>query len=179
MTDKKDEWGNISLPGLSDEELFNKNWNKVAAGLENKNNAKLLELAKQKKDNQKFSATMSKVATERNQNFEYLENLHNGIANRDNTYQAECNARPEVKAKISQSLKGKLKSDEHNAKVAAKNKERSKPIMTPWGEFESRKAAVIWALENKDIVNVDKKIQKWVKTPGSGYYYVEKKTPLA
>lgn len=27
----KDEWGNIELPGLSDEELYSKNWNKVAA----------------------------------------------------------------------------------------------------------------------------------------------------
>jgi hypothetical protein len=123
-----------------------------------------------KRNDQEFSNTMRQISAERND--EYYEKLHTGIANRDNTYQAECNARPEVKAKISQSLKGKLKSDEHNAKVAAKNKERSKPIMTPWGEFESRKAAVVWALENTDIVNVDKKIQKWVKTPGSGYYYV-------
>jgi hypothetical protein len=116
------------------------------------------------------SVKVKQIAAERDE--EYYKNLHNGIANRDNTYQAECNARPEVKAKISQSLKGKLKSDEHKAKVAAKNKERSKPIMTPWGEFESRKAAVVWALENTDIVNVDKKIQKWVKTPDSGYYYI-------
>ena len=48
---ENNEWGNISLPGLSDEKLFNKNWNKVAAGLENKNNVKLLKLAKQKKGN--------------------------------------------------------------------------------------------------------------------------------
>lgn len=28
--DKDQEWGNISLPGLSDEELFNTNWNRMA-----------------------------------------------------------------------------------------------------------------------------------------------------
>ena len=30
MTNKKDEWGNIELPGLSDKELFEKNWNRIA-----------------------------------------------------------------------------------------------------------------------------------------------------
>lgn len=132
--------------------------------------------ALRKRNDPNFSATMSKVAAERNEDITYVQNQLNGVRNnRDNTYQAESNARPEVKAKISKSLKGKQKSAEHNAKVAAKNKERSKPIITPWGEFESRKAAVIWAQENTDIVNVDKKIQKWVKTPGSGYYYKDTK----
>jgi hypothetical protein len=116
------------------------------------------------------SIKVKQIAAERDK--EYYEKLQEGIANRDNTYQAECNARPEVQEKISKSLKENYtKTDEHLAKVAAKNKERSKPIITPWGEFDSRKAAVIWALENTDIVNVDKKIQKWVKTPNSGFYY--------
>lgn len=119
------------------------------------------------------SEKVKQIAAERDD--EYYENLRNGIANRDNTYQAECNARPEVQAKISASMKGREKSAEHNAKVAAKNKERSKPIITPWGEFPSRKAAVIWAQENTDIVNVDKKIQAWVKKPESGFYYKEVK----
>lgn len=124
-----------------------------------------------KRDNPEFSDTMSQVAIARNQDPKYVEAYQQGIATRDNTYQAECNARPEVRAKISKSLKGKQKSEDHLAKVAAKNKERSKVIITPWGEFESRKAAVIWAQKNTDIINVDKKIQKWVKTPGSGFYY--------
>ena len=65
-----------------------------------------------------LSKTMKVVASERNQNPEYITNLHNGIANRDNSYQAENNARPEVKAKISKSLKGVPKSE------AAKKKYR-------------------------------------------------------
>ena len=117
------------------------------------------------------SDKVKQIAAERDD--EYYEKLHAGIANRDNSYQAESNARPEVQAKISASMTGKKKSDDHNAKVAAKNKERSKPIITPWGEFPSRKAAVIYAQENTDIVNVDKKIQAWVKKPGSGFYYKE------
>ena len=116
------------------------------------------------------SDKVKQIAAERDD--EYYKKLQEGIANRDNTYQAECNARQEVQEKIRKSLKeNQTKTDEHLAKVAAKNKERSKIIITPWGEFESRKAAVIWAKENTDIVNVDKKIQKWVKTPNSGFYY--------
>jgi hypothetical protein len=119
------------------------------------------------------SDKVKQIAAERGD--EYYEKLHNGIANRDNTYQAESNACPEVQAKISASMTGKKKTDEHNAKVAARNKERSKPIITPWGEFPSRKAAVVWAQKNTDIVNIDKKIQAWVKKPNSGFYYKETK----
>ena len=58
-------------------------------------------------DNPKFSETMSKVAKERNQDPEYLESLRYGIKhNRDNSYQAESNSKPEVKAKISKALTG-------------------------------------------------------------------------
>jgi hypothetical protein len=119
------------------------------------------------------SDKVKQIAAKRND--EYYEKLHNGIANRDNTYQAESNARPEVQAKISAAMTGKKKTDEHNAKVAAKNKERAKSIITPWGEFPSRKAAVVWAQKNTDIVNIDKKIQAWVKKPNSGFYYKETK----
>ena len=115
------------------------------------------------------SDKVKQIAAERDE--EYYKKLQDGIANRDNTYQAECNARPEVQEKISKAMKGKQKSNEHLAKVTAKNKERSKIIITPWGQFDSRKSAVVWAKENTDIVNVDKKIQKWVKTPDSGFYY--------
>lgn len=132
--------------------------------------------ALRKRGDSAFSQTMSEAATERNQDPEYIANLNRGIAQRDNSYQAESNARPEVQAKISKSLKENYtKTEEHLAKVAAKNKERSRPIVTPWGEFSSRKAAVIYAQENTDIVNVDKKIQAWVKKPGSGFYYKEVK----
>jgi hypothetical protein len=127
-----------------------------------------------KQQNPEFSKTMSEAAAKRNQDPTNVANQLHGVRHhRDNSYQAESNARPEVQAKISASMTGKKKSDDHNAKVAAKNKERSKPIITPWGEFPSRKAAVIYAQENTDIVNVDKKIQAWVKKPGSGFYYKE------
>jgi hypothetical protein len=47
MTKEKDEWGNIELPGLSDSELYNKNWNLVAAAQERYND---LEFRKKHKE---------------------------------------------------------------------------------------------------------------------------------
>jgi hypothetical protein len=114
------------------------------------------------------SDKVKQIAAERGD--EYYEKLHAGIANRDNTYQAECNARPEVQAKISKSMKGKKKSKDHLSKVAAKNKERSKPITTPWGNYESRLIA-IKAGKEQGISNPGGKIDKWVKIPNSGFYY--------
>jgi len=43
MNTNTEEWGNIELPGLSDEELFKKNWNYVAAGQDRANNPKWRE----------------------------------------------------------------------------------------------------------------------------------------
>ena len=37
------EWGNIELPGLSDEELHSKNWNKVDANRLKANDSKILK----------------------------------------------------------------------------------------------------------------------------------------
>lgn len=128
--------------------------------------------SKEKDINPEFSEKMSEVAQELRQTVKFQEAYRQGIANRDNTYQAEVNARPDKRAATSAKLKGRKKSDEHLAKVAAKNKERSKRIQTPYGEFESRKAAVVWHQENLDIINVDKKIQKWVTDPASGYHYI-------
>jgi hypothetical protein len=124
-----------------------------------------------KKKNAEFSNKMKAVAAQRGD--EYHEALRQGCnENRDNSYQARDNARPEKKAKISSTMTGKKKSAEHEAKVAARNRERSKPIMTVWGEFPSRRAAVDWAVENTDIVNVAKKIDKWLKTDPTSFYYL-------
>jgi len=169
MSTNTEVWGNIELPGLDDEKLFKTNWNRVAAGLENKHNEKLLALAEQKSNDPEFSNTMKEVAAQRGQ--EYLEALHNGIAQRDNSYQAECNSRPEVQAKISASRKGQKKSAEHEAKVAAKNRERSKPIQTPYGEFPSRKAAAEH-MASIGIGNAGKKLDKYLKIDKENYFYI-------
>jgi hypothetical protein len=126
-----------------------------------------------KRDNPAFSATMSEAAHKRNQQTVYQANYQAGIAARDNTYQARDNARPEKRAQISASMTGRTKSAEHQAKIAARNQERSKPIQTPHGEFPSRKAAVEHMLEI-GIVNAGRKLDKWLKTRPTEYYYIDK-----
>ena len=163
-----EEWGNIELPGLSDDELFKKNWNRVAAGSENKNNEKLLKLAERKKQDPNFSLTMQQVSAKRDENY-YLK-LKQGIESRDNTYQSRSNQRPEVRKKISESLKARTKTQEHLDKVAEKNRARSKPIHTPYGLFPSRKLAAEY-MTNLGIINAGKKLDRFLRTDKENYFY--------
>jgi hypothetical protein len=142
-----------------------------------------------KKDDPTFSKTMSKVATERNQDPEYLESLRVGIAHRDNTYQAEVNSRPEVRAKHSQNHKGKPKSEEHKKSLRATttNKpgnpdweaahkaglaKRDRPFHAgEYGVFQSRADAARYAT-TQGLKNAVKKFEAWTKTKPTEYYFV-------
>jgi hypothetical protein len=150
-------------------------------------------------DKQEFSSTMSLTATKRNQNPKYLKNLHTGIANRDNTYQAEANARPAVKAKISKALAGKPKTKAHkealkstttnrygNANYEAAHKaglaKRDTPfwageysIMNNKQSFPSIAEAARWVEENKLLKNAYKKFSKWKTEKPEEYYFLDKK----
>jgi len=144
-----------------------------------------------KKDDPTFSKTMSKVATERNQDPEYLENHRAAMVQRDNTYQAEVNSRPEVKAKISKALKGKAKTEEHKQalKATTTNKpgdptweaahkaglaKRDKPFHAgEYGIFPSiAEAARVVESEGK-LKNAYKKFSQWKKDGKEGYYFIE------
>jgi hypothetical protein len=142
-----------------------------------------------KKDDPSFSKTMSKVATERNQDPEYSESLRTGIANRNNTYQAEVNSRLEVKAKISKALAGKPKTKEHkqalkstttnrygNADYESAHKaglaKRDKPFHAgEYGTFPSRADAARYAA-SQGLPNAVKKLEAWTKTKPTEYYFV-------
>ena len=113
--------------------------NRILAGSANKHNVKLLAQAAAKKGNAEFSKTMSSVAQSRTE--EYRQRHQQGVEQRDNTYQAISNAKPEVREKISIKLTGLKKTDEHNAKVRVKNQERARPVIVPWGVFRSGKLA--------------------------------------
>jgi len=116
-----------------------------------------------------FSNTMKKVAETRDET--YHEKRKQGLGQRDNSYQAIDNARPEKKAQISKSLKENYKkTPEHLAKVAAKNRERSKPIQTPYGEFPSRRAAAEHMI-SIGIPNASRKLDKFLKTDPTNYFY--------
>ena len=146
-----------------------------------------------KKDNTEFKKTMSKVASERNKDSEYLEKLHDGIANRDKTYQAESSARPEVKAKISKALAGKPKTEAHkkalkstttnrygdaNYEAAHKAGLAKRDDLFHAGDYGtfSSIADAARQVEGKGLLkNAYKKFSKWKNENPKEYYFLGKK----
>lgn len=139
-------------------------------------------------DKEVRSKKVKEVAAKRDE--EYYTNLKNGIANRDNTYQAESNARPEVKEKISKSLAGKPKSEKHkealkstttnrygNADYEAAHKaglaKRDAPFHAgEYGVFQSRSAAARYAKE-QGLPNALKKFEAWTESKPTEYYFIK------
>jgi Zn-finger nucleic acid-binding protein len=145
-----------------------------------------------KRGDPEFSATMQSVAEQRNQDLNYRTKQKQGCQQRDNSYQAEANARPETKTKISKSLAGRKKTAEHEAKVAASNRakptdpnwkaalmaglaKRDRPFHAgPYGVFPSLTAAARHVMEQGLLTNAVKKFEKWKKTDPSNYYFIER-----
>ena len=143
-----------------------------------------------KKNNPEYSATMRKVASQRGE--EHNQAVRRGCnEKRDNTYQAECNARPEVQAKISASITQHIRTAEHNARNAEANARnaqdpawhaalmdglarRDRPFHTPYGVFPSLNAAARYVTEQGLLTNAVKKFEKWKKTDPTNYYFEEK-----
>lgn len=171
-----DQWGNIELPGFDDNKLLDPQLNRVLA-------------AKEKIGDERFSAKMKSIAATRSA--EYKQAQKQGCQQRDNTYQAESNSREEVRAKISRALAGRVKSAEHNAKVAASNRARAQDpeqhakLMAglakrdrqfhagPYGIHPSLNAAARYAKE-QGLANALKKFEKWKTTDPTNYYFLEK-----
>jgi len=126
--------------------------------------------AQTKKDNKQFGKTMSNIAS--NRDAEYKQRHQQGVEQRDNTYQAECNARPEVRERISKSMKGKEKTAEHKEKVAAKTRERAKPVITPWGIFRSGKLAGDAYNELNNVSNGRNRVSHHTKRGTEGYRFI-------
>lgn len=110
---------------------------------------------------------------------------------RDNSYQARANANPETQAKISAKHKGRVKTAEHEAKVAESNRakpndpvwkaahaagvaRRDRPFHTPYGVFPSLNAAARYVTEAGLLTNAVKKFEKWKKTDPANYYFESK-----
>lgn len=148
------EWGNTELPGVSDAELLSKNWN----------------FAKTQDDKLRRSQTVKQIAAQRDE--DYIKKLHQGIANRDNTYQAIANARPEVREKISASMKGKEKTAEHIARVAKKTKERGIPCITPLGIFRTGAEAGEAHNKSRGVSNGRNAVCSALKAGKEGYHYI-------
>jgi hypothetical protein len=141
-------------------------------------------------DNPEFKATMRRVAGQRGA--EHNLAVKRGCnETRNNTYQAESNARPEVKARIGQALSGVPKTENHrkSLKATTTNKpgdpkweaahaaglaKRDRPFHTPYGVFPSLNAAARYVTEQGLLTNAVKKFEKWKKTDPANYYFEEK-----
>lgn len=161
----KDEWGNIPLPGLSDEELFNTNWNMVAACQERSKTDWLKNNKKSTKDpnrNSKISKTLkSKNLTMSEEKKKYLSDLHKGKL-LSNELKAHLS---EIKQGENNPMFGRHHSDDAKKKMGEKN---SKAIMTPAGEFQSQTAAAkYYGVKQPDIFYR-------IKTNPTEYYYLNK-----
>jgi len=139
------------------------------------------------------SDKVKQIAAERDE--EYYKKLQDGIANRDNTYQAESNARPEVQAKISKALKGVPKSAEAkkkykevktnkygDANYEAAHKAGLAKRDTPfcageYGIFPSIAEAARQVEEKGLLKNAYKKFSEWKKEgkKPNEYYFIKEK----
>lgn len=110
-----EEWGNIELPGLSDAELYTKDWTKV------RDSAELVQT-------EKWKTAYSQGIQNRNSS-----NIGKSNYKRyeDPTYCKEHNERMRIRTE----------SKEWQDKVKANGVKRRKRVMTPDGIFESRALA--------------------------------------
>lgn len=149
------EWGNIELPGVSDEKLFNTNWNKVAAIQEmvkkrsngpwkEKNLKFLTELSENPKWKKKHDNAMSKLSKD----LTWLENQKKAGANRSKDPKWQENHKKAINA-------------------------TKKMIQTPYGIFESRVDAVRY-MSDLGIINASRKVDAWLKSKPDEYYYLDK-----
>jgi len=135
------------------------------------------------------SVKMSVVAQTRSK--EYYQKQKQGCEQRDNSYQALANARPEVQARIGLKLIGVPKTERHkqNLKTTTTNKpgnpeweaahaaglaRRDRPFHTPYGVFPSLSAAARYVMEQGLLINAVKKFEKWKVTDPANYYFEEK-----
>jgi len=131
------------------------------------------------------------AAHARTNNEAHRQQHQEACVQRDNNYQAEVNARPEVRAKHSTIATGRKKTAEHEAKVAASNRakphdpvwqaahqagieKRDRPFRTPYGVFPSLNAAARYVKEHGLLGNAIKKFEKWKQTDPTNYYFEQK-----
>lgn len=164
MTKDDEQWGNIELPGLSDDELFNKNWNHVAAAIERNQNPEYVKKQraadKKRKEFTKSEDWLQKTR-EANSRSEWKENNLKGVRKRQNNPEAiaayyaaqerkvSSGAVYEIAAKIA---KNRDSNQEWHKNIKEAGKRRRKKVITPEGEFEGFSLAVthymnIWGLK--------------------------------
>lgn len=175
-----DEWGNIELPGLSDEELYSKDWNKVAANLERYSNPEY------KKRHQESIQKSWQDKQTRNNRLKFWQDEEFKLKIKQQ--RKEIGNRPEIKEmrknkmlelhqdptfkKNYQKGREKLKNGPVSDKVIQANQiegaKRRKPIQTPFGKFDGLTIAA------KALEIAVGTLQTRMKNYPDQYYYIDK-----
>ena len=152
-------WDNQTLPGVTDEELFNTNWNLHSSKSDYLKRAEKRSL-KQKEIDAKRIPGIKSTVTAQYQNTEYKE------------FRTEIIRQVCATDEWKQAHAAGMKKREANGWYEKRGK-AFKPIQTPYGRFESKKAAVE-AMTQLGISNAAGKLSTWLKTKANEYYYIVK-----
>ena len=143
------EWGNVKLPGLSDEELFGKSWNHV-------------------RDIQ------SLMKTEK-----WKTNYSKGIKNRDSTNIGKNNylryEDSEYLKEHRKRMKKRTEDPDWIKTVNENNAKKRKPLIDPNNKiFDSKRDAVIYyaPIWNRTISSANSKLSALLKKPDSGFRFL-------
>jgi len=187
MTKHKDEWGNISLPGLSDKELFDTNWNYKAAALERNSNAgtraKYLAEGQRKKNSKEHKELMTQVnrKTAQTQTWQTAHEAANAVRFRDPVWlawKAEDNRKrmtdPEWYTNFLEGTAKRNQTVEFQQHLENLKQSKYKPIHAgTYGDFPSQQAAIV-EMTKQGVINARGKLRSWLKTRPTEYYYIDK-----
>ena len=144
----KEVWGNIELPGLSDEELFTKDWNKIAAQQETFKDPKRQEthkeMLKQRSNDPKWNKNVKQGYKKRLTDPKAVANHQKAIdqrATKTNWYENTVKKNqamakdPEYLRKHQEGMDKVKQTDEWKESVKQRGLKRRKTIQTPYGIF--------------------------------------------
>lgn len=142
-------WGNIELPGLSDEELFRKNWNQIGAVRDavkrrnktewlEKNNERYQDLEYRKKHKEAINKGTAQSKTWKEANLKHIQNISKDLIRNEKIGKASKDRQslPEVKAAISARGKAIWADSEYKKRRQEQSKARRRSVMTPKGQFD-------------------------------------------
>lgn len=164
MNTNTEEWGNIELPGLSDEELFKKNWNYVAANREKANDPNFIKKLSDK-ISQSYIDNPELIERRRISSKNYMmkkildPEYKEFIKNRNKTQVND----PAYKNALAKGIEKRNSNTDFIKKVTSRPK---KPLVTPDGIFPCRNDAAKFYKFDPAYINT-----KMKKFPEQ-YYYI-------
>jgi hypothetical protein len=166
-----EEWGNIELPGLSDEKLLNTNWNKVEGNKRRFSNSE---------ERQKQSEKLKKKYQDDEYKKFWKEQNAKSMETRNRVDSSNKQWLQNVKDAVNESYKDPKRLEVLNKAFEKRSKDPKwkeirqqvgdmlcKRIHTPQGVFESRKQAS----EHYKVSYVT--LGRWIKSKPNEFYYID------